>query len=112
MPAAPSDEPDSPGSSAGFRALILTADVGHGHVAAGLAVADDVRRLGGEAIVWDGLDALGAVAAHVIRDGYRVQLRVAPWTFDAMYALFRYVPLLPRAGARVLAAVGRCRLRR
>src|SRR3954451_12950403 len=85
MPAARSEELDAPASPRAVRALVLVADVGHGHVAAGLAVAEDVRRLGGEADVRDGPNALGAVARHLIRDGYRVKLRVAPWTFDAMY---------------------------
>ena len=112
MPRCASEELDARVPCRAVRALILVADVGHGHVAAGLAVAEDVRRLGGDAEVRDGLDALGAVARHLIRDGYRLQLRVAPWTFDAMYRLFEHVPLVARAGARVLAALGRRRLRR
>jgi processive 1,2-diacylglycerol beta-glucosyltransferase len=112
MSRTPPEELDAPAPRRVVRALVLVADVGHGHVAAGEAVAEDVRRLGGEAEVRDGLDALGAVARHLIRDGYRLQLRVAPWTFDVMYRLFGCVPLVPRAGARVLAALGRRRLGR
>jgi hypothetical protein len=46
----------------------------------GLAVAEDLRRLGCDVELTDGLFAFGAVARHVIRDGYRVQMRVAPWS--------------------------------
>jgi UDP-N-acetylglucosamine:LPS N-acetylglucosamine transferase len=94
------------------RVLILTADVGHGHVAAGLAVADDLRLRGCEPDVQDGLVALGAVARHIIRDGYRLQLRIAPWSYAVMYALITYVPGVRWAGAHALSLLGRRRLRR
>lgn len=92
--------------------LILTADVGHGHLAAGRAVAEDLRRIGAEPREVDGLAALGPVVRHLVRDGYRFQLRVAPWSFHAMYGLFTKVPWLPRLGGCVLGATGRRRLRR
>ena len=60
----------------------------------------------------DGLSAFGAVTRHMIRDGYRWQLRWAPWTYSAMYWLFNRVAPARGVGALALAATGQRRLRR
>jgi hypothetical protein len=39
-------------------------------------------------------------------------MRIAPWSYDAMYALMTHVPRLPQGGERVLSALARRRLRR
>jgi processive 1,2-diacylglycerol beta-glucosyltransferase len=52
------------------------------------------------------------VTRHLIRDGYRFQLRWAPWTFSVMYWLFTHLPPARAIGAVVLSATGRRRLRR
>jgi processive 1,2-diacylglycerol beta-glucosyltransferase len=92
------------------KVLILTADVGEGHVAAGRALGEGLRELGAEVVERDGLRALGLVARRLIRDGYRVQLRVAPWTYAAMYRLFMAVAPLRALGAAALGVLGRRRL--
>ena len=60
----------------------------------------------------DGLSAFGAVTRHMIRDGYRWQLRWAPWTYAAMYWLVTRVAPVRGAGALALAVAGQRRLRR
>jgi UDP-N-acetylglucosamine:LPS N-acetylglucosamine transferase len=95
------------------RVLILSADVGEGHLAAARALAEDLRRLGGiEVVESDGLAALGRAATQVIRDGYRFQLRWLPWTYAAMYWLGTHVPPLRTIGAWALGMVGHRRMRR
>jgi UDP-N-acetylglucosamine:LPS N-acetylglucosamine transferase len=93
-----------------LRVLVLSADVGEGHLAAARALADGLRALDSVDVVErDGLPAFGAVVRHVIRDGYRWQLRWAPWTYDGLYWLVTHVP---PAGAAVLSLAGQRRLRR
>ena len=70
------------------RVLVLSADVGEGHVAAARALSEGLRALGRVDVVErDGLSAFGAVTRHLIRDGYRWQLRWAPWTYATGYWL-------------------------
>ena len=74
--------------------------LGEGHVAAARALSEGLRALGTVDVVSrDGLSAFGAVTRHMIRDGYRWQLRWAPWTYSAMYWLVTRVA--PCAGGRV-----------
>ena len=101
------------GERSPLRVLILSADVGEGHVAAaralgeGLSAHADVR-----VDTEDGLWCLGRVARYIIRDGYRAQLRRAPWAFNAVFGLWRHVAPLRRVGARILYRAGRRRLGR
>jgi processive 1,2-diacylglycerol beta-glucosyltransferase len=92
--------------------LILSADVGEGHLAAARALEEDLQARGVPAIHRDGLSALGRVARAVIRDGYRLQLRVAPWSYSFMYTIFNHVPPLRHAGEAALCRLGRRRLLR
>jgi UDP-N-acetylglucosamine:LPS N-acetylglucosamine transferase len=92
--------------------LVLSADVGEGHVAAAHAVAEGLAELGGEVVERDGLGALGHVARHVIRDGYRLQLRLAPWSYSLMYVLFNGTALARMIGAALLSGLGRRKLLR
>ena len=93
--------------------LVLSADVGEGHVAAARALSEGLQALGTvDVIERDGLPAFGAVTRHLIRDGYRWQLRWAPWTYATMYWLFNRVAPARAVGAVVLAAAGQRRLRR
>jgi processive 1,2-diacylglycerol beta-glucosyltransferase len=75
------------------RILILSADVGEGHAAAARAMAAEVAASDptAEIEVAEGLQWLGRVAEHVIRDGYRVQLRFFPWMYGLLYDLFTKV---------------------
>ena len=95
-----------------LRVLILTADVGEGHVAAGRALHESLGAIPGtSATVEDGLITLGRPARALIRDGYRSQLRSAPWTFTVMYLCWRWIAPLRWAGGWALYRVGRRRLR-
>ncbi len=86
------------------RVLVLSADVGEGHVAAARALSEGLRALGTVDVVHrDGLSAFGAFTRHMIRDGYRWQLRWAPWSYATMYWLFNRVPPARAVGALVLA---------
>jgi processive 1,2-diacylglycerol beta-glucosyltransferase len=93
------------------RVLVLSADVGEGHLAATRAMTEGLEDLGVEVVERDGLRALGFAARTVIRDGYRLQLRVAPWSYAFLYALFNRSPVGRRVGEVALSAAGRRRLR-
>ena len=104
---------ESPQGRHALRVLVLSADVGEGHVAAARALSEGLRALGTVDVVSrDGLSAFGAVTRHMIRDGYRWQLRWAPWTYSAMYWLVTRVAPVRGAGALALAVAGQRRLRR
>jgi len=101
------------GADGGLRVLVLSADVGEGHLAAARAVARGLRARGTVTVMErDGLEVFGRVLRHLIRDGYRWQLRWAPWTYGAMYWLGTRVAPARAVGARVLSAAGQRRLRR
>src|SRR5690348_7118234 len=91
----------------GLRVLVLSADVGEGHVASARALADGLRAMGTvDVTVRDGLGAFGPVVRHIIRDGYRWQLRWMPWAYDGLYWLGGHVAPVRAVAARVLAAAG------
>jgi processive 1,2-diacylglycerol beta-glucosyltransferase len=93
--------------------LILSADVGEGHAAAARALAQQIEASGQRAQVTiiDGLAAMGRVLRPVVQDGYRVQLRLMPWSYSIVYWLLEHVLpfrwlvrwLLCRLGAKPLA---------
>jgi UDP-N-acetylglucosamine:LPS N-acetylglucosamine transferase len=95
------------------RVLILSADVGEGHAAAARALATQIEASprAAEVTVIDGLAAMGRVLRPVVEDGYRVQLRLFPWTYTVVYWLLEHVgpirllarKLLCRLGSRPLA---------
>src|SRR5436189_6212215 len=98
---------------AGRRVLILSADVGEGHAAAARALARQIEEAPQHAqvTVIDGLAAMGRVLRPVVEDGYRIQLRLVPWSYTIVYWLLNYIVpvrmlarwLLCRFGARPLA---------
>lgn len=92
--------------------LILSADVGEGHLAAARALGEHLTARGVPSVHQDGLVALGRIACAVIRDGYRLQLRVAPWSYNIMYTIFNKVAPLRLAGGALLCRLGRRRLLR
>ncbi|WP_177169477.1 MGDG synthase family glycosyltransferase [Thermoleophilum album] len=101
----------SPAAPQRRTALVLSADVGEGHLASARALVAQAQAWGGPDLVHrDGLRCFGRIAAFVIREGYRVQLRYAPWTFPILYALFMHVPGARALGARLLYLLGRRRL--
>jgi processive 1,2-diacylglycerol beta-glucosyltransferase len=95
-----------------LRILVLTADVGEGHLAAGRALRESLR--GDETVeieLEDGLGYLGPVARAIIRDGYRAQLRTAPGSYNLMYAAWRHLPPLRFVAGRLVYRAGHRRLR-
>ncbi|HLI58125.1 MAG TPA: glycosyltransferase [Solirubrobacteraceae bacterium] len=96
-----------------LRVVILSADVGEGHVAAARALQESLMERGCASVVHeDGLRCLGRLARRLIRDGYRRQLRSAPDSFNRLYLLWRRHAVLRAAGARLLYRAGRRRLGR
>jgi processive 1,2-diacylglycerol beta-glucosyltransferase len=85
------------------RVLILSADVGEGHAAAARALAHQIEHSPehAEVTVIDGLAAMGPMLKPVVEDGYRVQLRLMPWSYTFVYELLEHVAPV-RALARAL----------
>jgi hypothetical protein len=93
--------------------LVLSAEVGEGHAAAARALADQIECSDhdAEVTVIDGLAAMGRVLRPIVQDGYRLQLRFAPWTYTVIYWLLEHFPparwqtrwLLCTFGARPLS---------
>lgn len=85
------------------RVLILSADVGEGHAAAARALAYQIEASPepAEVTIIDGLAAMGLLLKPVVEDGYRVQLRLMPWSYTLIYELLeRIAPV--RAVVRLL----------
>ncbi len=96
------------------RVLILTADVGEGHLAAGRALRDGLLGCHDVTVTLeDGLRCLAPSSRRIIRDGYHCQLRAAPWSYNVLYRVWcRATPvrtlggwLLYRGARRRLAAL-------
>jgi UDP-N-acetylglucosamine:LPS N-acetylglucosamine transferase len=85
--------PSEPAAEGPQRVLILSADVGEGHAAAARALARQIEESqhAAQVTVIDGLAAMGRVLKPVVEDGYRIQLRLMPWTYSLTYWLLRYV---------------------
>jgi processive 1,2-diacylglycerol beta-glucosyltransferase len=90
------------------RVVVLTAEVGEGHVAAARALAGELvgERADVEVLIFDALVGLGRVLRLMLLDAYRWQLRVAPWIFGLLYWLFARVPMLRGLGRAGLALLG------
>jgi processive 1,2-diacylglycerol beta-glucosyltransferase len=91
-----------------MRVLVLTADVGEGHLAAARALAAELAavRPDVDVVIGDALEALGAPLRTILRDGYRWQLRHAPWFFGVFYSLFSRWLVLRAIGAAALTVLG------
>jgi processive 1,2-diacylglycerol beta-glucosyltransferase len=90
------------------RVLILSADVGEGHAAAARALADQIEDSPerAEVTIIDGLAAMGRVLRPVVEDGYRVQLRLVPWTYTLVYWLLEHVAPIRWLARRLLWLLG------
>jgi processive 1,2-diacylglycerol beta-glucosyltransferase len=90
------------------RVLILSADVGEGHAAAARALARQIEESPqrAEVTVIDGLAAMGHVLRPVVEDGYRIQLKVVPWTYTIMYWLLAHVAPFRAYTCRLLCLFG------
>jgi UDP-glucose 4-epimerase len=71
------------------RVLILSADIGEGHDLPARMIKADLEEEDPEATVEivNGLDAMGKLAASVLRQGSKITFRWAPWVFDVQYWL-------------------------
>jgi UDP-N-acetylglucosamine:LPS N-acetylglucosamine transferase len=96
------------------RVLILSADVGEGHAAAARVLARQIEESPeqAEVIVIDGLAAMGKVLHYVVEDGYRVQLRLVPWTYTIVYWLLKHVAPVRALTSGLLWLFGSRRLAR
>ncbi len=90
------------------RVLILSADVGEGHAAAARALAEQVEASPqpAEVTLIDGLAAMGRVLRPVVEDGYRVQLRLFPWTYTIVYWMLEHVLPFRLVARKLLCAFG------
>ncbi len=90
------------------KVLILSADVGEGHAAAARALAEQVASSEepAEAVVIDGLAAMGPLLRQVVQDGYRIQLKLMPWTYTVVYWLLERVPPVRWIARKVLCLLG------
>ena len=90
------------------RVLILSADVGEGHAAAARALKEQLERSGEpvEVKIVDGLAAMGRPLQMVVEDGYRAQLRFAPWTYTLVYNLLERVAPVRWISRELLYLVG------
>jgi processive 1,2-diacylglycerol beta-glucosyltransferase len=88
--------------------LILSADVGEGHAAAARALAEQIEASPEEAEVTiiDGLRAMGPVLRPVVEDGYRVQLRLFPWTYTLVYWMLEHVLPVRLVARKLLCTLG------
>ncbi|MEO9177205.1 MAG: glycosyltransferase [Gaiellales bacterium] len=85
-------------SAARRRVLLLSASVGEGHDAAAQAVAAQLRAVGADADLMDGLALLGPRLARFVIRGYGLQLRRAAWSWAIIYSLSRRGWVLRLAG--------------
>ncbi len=90
------------------RVLILSADVGEGHAAAARALSQQIidSPHAAEVTVIDGLAAMGHVLRPIVEDGYRVQLRLVPWTYTVVYSLLKHVAPVRALARRLLCLFG------
>lgn len=90
------------------KVLILSADVGEGHAAAARALAQQVETSpdGARAKIIDGLAAMGPLLRQVVQDGYRIQLRLMPWTYTVVYWLLENVAPFRWITRRALCLLG------
>jgi processive 1,2-diacylglycerol beta-glucosyltransferase len=95
------------------RVLVLSANVGEGHDAAASSLAADLRRdRSVEVSVENGLELVCWPLQHLLRDGYRAQLRRAPWSYGLVYFVFTRVPPARWIGRWGLCLLARRRLSR
>ena len=104
----------APRNGGAHRVLILSADVGEGHAAAARALSEQLAASPQptEVTIIDGLAAMGRPLQMVVEDGYRVQLKVAPWTYSFVYWTLDHVWPVRWVSRRLLYLVGSRRLAR
>lgn len=100
-------QPTQP-ASATRKVLILSADVGEGHAAAARALAEQIESSPepAQATVIDGLAAMGFLLRQIVQDGYRIQLKLMPWTYTVVYWLLESVAPVRWVTRQVLCLLG------
>jgi processive 1,2-diacylglycerol beta-glucosyltransferase len=95
------------------RVLILSADIGSGHLVAARALADELEARGVDVVVEEDLrSSLGLLPRLVIRDGSRVLFAHGPRLYDLYYRLLlRFWPARAMAAASLRRSGGRRLLR-
>jgi UDP-N-acetylglucosamine:LPS N-acetylglucosamine transferase len=96
------------------RIVILTADVGEGHLSAARALEAQLGA-GGEPVEIETvnvLEVVGPVLRLLLRDAYRTQLRRSPWVFSSLFFLFLHCRPLRRIGSTGLALMAGRRVAR
>ena len=88
--------------------LILSADVGSGHLVSARALASELEQRGVTVAVEEDLrSSLGWLPRLVIRDGSRVLFAHAPRLYDLYYRLLLRCPRRPRHGRGLAEALRR-----
>src|SRR5207248_3392108 len=78
----------------GSRVLVVSASMGGGHDGAGRELVRRLRAHGHDAQMVDFLDAFPLRTGWLVRAGYRLELKFAPWSYDATYRLWYRLPFL------------------
>jgi len=93
------------------RVLVLSADIGAGHLVASRTLAADLERSGIEVVLVEDLrSSLGRLGRLVIRDGSRVLFDHAPRFYDVFYRLMLRFPPARASSAASLRWLGARRL--
>lgn len=100
-------KPTQPAGAA-RKVLILSADVGEGHAAAARALAQQIKTSPepAEAVVIDGLAAMGPLLRQVVQDGYRIQLKLMPWTYTVVYWMLESIAPVRFVARQALCLLG------
>jgi UDP-N-acetylglucosamine:LPS N-acetylglucosamine transferase len=76
------------------RVLLVSASIGEGHDLPARFLASDLRALGAEAVVADGLAAMGPLVERVVASGSAFESLWGARVFEAQYWMFTHVPPL------------------
>ncbi|MBV8950458.1 MAG: hypothetical protein JOZ99_06265, partial [Actinobacteria bacterium] len=76
------------------RVLIVSASMGAGHDGAARELAHRLEARGHQTRIVDFLDMPPLGLGRFIRWTYQVQLRLAPWSYEALYRLWYVLPFL------------------
>src|SRR5438132_3700295 len=78
----------------GSRVLVVSASMGGGHDGAGRELVRRLRADGHNAQMVDFLDAFPLGIGWLVRAGYMLELKYAPWSYDATYRLWYRLPFM------------------
>jgi UDP-N-acetylglucosamine:LPS N-acetylglucosamine transferase len=95
-----------------MRLLVVSASMGAGHDGAARELARRLDRQGHQPVVVDFLDAMPLRIGPVLRVIYGWQLRTAPWSYEASYRLWSWIPVLCLPLIALVGALTGHRLRR